>query len=319
MAKISSKKLFRKLKQSKALQRTLYSTAVNRLFYKYGTKARLLWLNIEFTSLCDLKCKMCSLDRTQPKGFMDVGLFEKILNEINTSNEIEVENISLWLGGETLLHPNLLKMLEILAVKRNEVKDFPYVTLLTNANSLYGEKTDALLNADAIDCILFSIDGGTKESFEALRRGAKWEKILRNIREFLSKNNELGKRIRTGMVSIIDPEKKCSDEFLTLKKSVDEFLPRDLHNWDGSIELPLGIRGSIQKTGLCYPIMRQMAIHWDGRVSPCCIDLNTRGPMGNLRNQTLYTIYHSHQRKLMIHKMLKGLRREIPLCRHCEH
>ena len=319
MTKMRSKKSFRELKQSKLFQRTLYSTAVNRLYSKYGTKARLLWLNIEFTSVCDLKCKMCSLDRTQPKGFMDVVLFEKILNEINTSNQIEVENISLWLGGETLLHPNLSKMLEVLALKRNEARDFPYVTLLTNANSLHGKTTDVLVNADAIDSILFSIDGGTKESFEALRKGAKWEKILRNIREFLKKNNELGKRIRTGMVSIIDPKTECSDEFLSLKRSVDEFLPRDFHNWDGSIELPLGIRARVQKTGLCYPIMRQMAIHWDGRVSPCCIDLNTRGPMGDLRDQTLYTIYHSHQRKSMIHKMLKGLRREIPLCRHCEH
>ena len=188
MAKISSKKFFGKLKQSKVFQKTFYNTTVNRLYYKHGTKARLLWLNIEFTSICDLQCKMCALDRSQPKGFMDEKLFEKILNEITASDQLKVENISLWLGGETLLHPKFSRMLEILSFKRNEVKDFPYVTLLTNATSLQGKRADALLGTDAIDCILFSIDGGTKESFESLRRGAKWENVLKNIREFLSKN-----------------------------------------------------------------------------------------------------------------------------------
>ncbi len=249
---------------------------------------------------------------------MDEKLFEKILNEINTSNQLKVENISLWLGGETLLHPEFAKMLEVLSLKRKEAKDFPYVTLLTNATLLYGKRADAILDTDAIDCIMFSIDGGTKESFESLRRGAKWENVLKNIREFLLKNIDSGKRLKTGLVSIVDPKVKFSNEFLALKESVDKYLPRDFHNWDGSTELAVDIKKSIQKGGLCHPIMRQMAIHWDGRVSPCCIDLNTRGPLGDLRNQKLYDIYHSNQRKSMISKMLRGLRKEIGLCRNCE-
>ena len=315
---MSSKKFFRELKQNKLFMKILYHDRVNRLHYKHGTRARILWLNIEFTSICNLKCKMCALDRSQPKGFMDEKLFEKILDEINTSDQLKVENISLWLGGETLLHTEFAKMLEVLSLKRSEAKDFPYVTLLTNATLLHGKRTDAILKTDAIDCIMFSIDGGTKESFESLREGAKWENVLRNIREFLSKNIESGKRLKTGLVSIVDPKVKFSSEFLALKKSVDKYLPRDFHNWDGSRELTVDVKRSTQKAGLCHPIMRQMAIHWDGRVSPCCIDLNTRGPLGDLKNQKLYDIYHSNQRKSMISKMLRGLRKEIELCRDCE-
>ncbi len=313
------RKFFRELKQNKLVTKVLYHDIVSRLHYKYGTRARLLWLNIEFTSLCNLKCKMCALDRSQPKGFMDKRLFEKIFDEINRSEQLKVDNISLWLGGETLLHPEFAKMLEILSVKRNEAKDFPYVTLLTNATLLHGERTDAILETDAVDCVMFSIDGGTKESFESLRSGAKWENILENVNDFLSKNMKSGKRLKTGLVSIVDPKMKFSNEFLALKKNIDQYLPRGFHNWDGSRKLPVDIERSAQKQGPCYMIMRNLAVHWDGRVSPCCYDINTRCPLGDLSNQKLYDIYHLNQRRLMISKMLGGLRREIALCRDCEH
>jgi radical SAM protein with 4Fe4S-binding SPASM domain len=319
MAKISPNNFFRELKQNKLYSKILYHNIVNRLHYKHGNRARILWLNIEFTSMCNLKCRMCALDRSQPRGSMDPKLFEKILNEINTSGRIKVDNIALWLGGETLLHPEFVKMLKILSLKRSEAKGFPYVTLLTNATLLHGEKANVILKTDAIDCIMFSIDGGTKESFESLRKGANWEDTLNNIREFLSQNIKSGKRLKTGLVSIVDPKINLSNEFLDLKKSVDKYLPRDFHNWTGSVELDVDIKRGVQRNGLCYPILRQMAIHWDGRVSPCCIDLNTRGPLGDLRKQKLYDVYHSEQRKFMINKMLKGLRKEIYSCRDCEH
>ena len=120
---MSSKKFFRELKQTKLFSNILYHDRVNRLYYKHGTKARLLWLNIEFTSICNLKCRMCALDRSQPKGCMDENLFKKILNEINTSDQLKVDNISLWLGGETLLHTEFAKMLEVLSLKRSEARD----------------------------------------------------------------------------------------------------------------------------------------------------------------------------------------------------
>jgi len=166
--------------------------------------------------------------------------------------------------------------------------------------------------------MLFSVDGGTKESFEALRVGAKWEEVLNNIDLFLKKNKEMKRNIRTGIITIIKPGVAFSEEFKILIDSVDEYMPRDAHCWDGSKELEIEVDyGEREKNGLCYFILRQLAVHWDGDVSPCCIDLNKRGILGNLKSKSLYEIYHSDNRRFMISKMRKNLRKEIELCKKC--
>ena len=153
--------------------------------YKFRKKVKLLTLLIEFTPLCNLKCRMCALDHSQ-KGFMDPLLFEEIVNQISDSSKYNIDNISLWHGGETLLHPKLDLMLEILAKAKRKNKTFPKVALLTNATVLDERKSDIILTSNAVDLMLFSVDGGTKESFENLRYGAKWEEVLNNINYFLT-------------------------------------------------------------------------------------------------------------------------------------
>ncbi|MBI5375566.1 MAG: radical SAM protein [Candidatus Schekmanbacteria bacterium] len=285
--------------------------------YKFRKKVNLLTLLIEFTPICNLKCRMCTLDHSQ-KGFMDPLLLEEIVKQISDDSKYNIDNISLWQGGETLLHPKFGLMLDILAKAKKRSKVFPKIALLTNATVLDEKKTDIILTSDAVDLMLFSVDGGTKESFEDLRVGAKWDEVLNNINHFLKQNRDLKKNIRTGIISIIKPGLQLSEEFKKLVNSVDEYMPRSMHSWDGSEEL--GIETDAckeEKYGLCYFVLRELVVHWDGNVSPCCIDLNKRGILGNLNNNSLYEIYHSANRKFMIDKMQKKLRKEIELCKKC--
>ena len=46
----------------------------------------------------------------------------------------------------------------------------------------------ALLDTGALDEIRFSVDGGSREQFEELRKGAKWEGVSSNIRSFVKLN-----------------------------------------------------------------------------------------------------------------------------------
>lgn len=302
------KNYFKKLSQNK------YWVYFN---YKFSKKVNLLSLLIEFTSVCNLRCRMCALDHSQ-KGFMDPLLFENLIEQISDNSKHNIDNISLWLGGETLLHPKIDLMLDILAKMKNKNKLFPEVVLLTNATVLDDRRTDIILTSNAVDSMLFSVDGGTKEFFENLRVGARWEDVLDNINLFLRKNKERKKNIRTGIISIVKQNIKFSSEFQQLINNVDEYMPRNMHAWDGSKPLGVEVNHSHgEKNGLCYLVLRQLAVHWDGDVSPCCIDLNKRGVLGSLKNKSIYEIYHSNERKMMISKMYKNLRKEIELCKDC--
>ena len=105
----------RKFRNSYLYPKLFFNNVINRFYPLFSKKARLLWLNIEFTSLCNLHCRMCSLDTDIPGGFMEIGILQKILNEIGSSNLLQIKNLALWYGGETLLHPQLHKMLEMIA------------------------------------------------------------------------------------------------------------------------------------------------------------------------------------------------------------
>jgi len=307
----------RKFRNSSLYSKLFFNNIINRFYPLFSKKARLLWLNIEFTSLCNLRCRMCSLDKNLSGGFMENEILQKILSEIVSSSLLRIKNLALWYGGETLLHPQLRKMLEIIASFKRKNIFFPYVTILTNGVLMKGEKLEAILQSGAADMVLFSVDGGTKESFEYLRNGATWEMLLDNINNLIAEIKSRKLPLKTGLVCIIENENIVSQEFKNLRDKVDIYLPRKFHSWDGSRPLGIPQKKELEKKGICYSITRQMAVHWNGNVSPCCMDLNQRGIIGNVKENSLYEIYHSLARGKIIEKMLKMNRGRIDSCRYC--
>jgi len=318
-------RFFARLRLVKFVYWSLYDKICWYYYYKFKlgskSKAKIRVLNLEFTSCCDLKCKWCILDNSRKKGFMDINFFGRILDEIINEPRIEVEELALHNAGEVLLHPKFKEMLGVLGKKKQEAemhgKKFPYILFLTNAMQLTEDKIKAILECNAINFVRFSIDGGNKERFEEIRRGAKWETVLGNVQNFIRLNKESGKNLRTGIISIIDKDCPLDLEFRELIREV-EYMPRPPHNWDGSKDLGLMDGFGVKpKKGFCHFIFKNLAILYDGRVVPCCADLNARGVVGDLNKESLYDVYYGEKRTEIIKKMRCGLRHEIELCKNC--
>jgi organic radical activating enzyme len=80
-----------------------------RLFYRYkGLK-----FDVHLTEHCNLNCKSCShFSSLAPKEFADVDVFEKDMKRITELFQKKIYKICL-LGGEPLLHPQLLDFVNI--------------------------------------------------------------------------------------------------------------------------------------------------------------------------------------------------------------
>jgi hypothetical protein len=74
------------------------------------------------------------------------------------SRRLLVGEIALHNGGETLLHPRLSAMLEVIAAKRAGRTSFPVVSLLTNGVLLNEAKSNAILSSGAVDVLRVSVD-----------------------------------------------------------------------------------------------------------------------------------------------------------------
>ena len=283
-----------------------------------GRRAYLNQLNLEFTSICNLRCKWCSLDHEGNRGLMTLDLLRRVLHEVEDRDRFRIDRLELHNGGETMLHPEFGEFLEEISRAKRRGPAFEQVNLLTNATKLEGEKMDAVFETGAVDWIRFSVDGGTKETFEDIRVRAKYDQVMSNIERFLDANERRPDPIRTGLVTILpSPDPEMDDRFRALTERVTNYMPRLAHNWDGSVELGLD-RAPGQPRGLCMFVMIQVVVLWSGKVSPCCNDLNGRGPIGDLESESLYEVVRGEERRRMWSMMKSGRRRDIPLCRNCD-
>lgn len=301
----------------------------NELNFLFNPIAKIKWLNIEFDSSCNLRCPMCSLDHGKPREMMTRGLLHKITEEIVKSPFwLRIERIDLHNAGETLLHPEIIDLLMILAEAKKRAKHFPKVALLTNATLLTKTMSQQIIETGALDIIRFSVDGGNKEYFEQMRYPAKWEQVLRNVKNFISLNEQHDKPIETSIICLSHPDKPFTGvpesedfyymdpEFLALQEHIKiEF--RNPHNWDGSTELQLDVSVEPPKKGLCMFIYNNLVILPNGDVTLCCADLNSRGVIDNVTKKSIYKLHHSLERKRASLKMYFKKRNEVALCKNC--
>jgi radical SAM protein with 4Fe4S-binding SPASM domain len=141
-----------------------------------GLGIRLLKVEMDLTNKCNLRCRMCYF--SDPRVFrrarhaITVEEFARLAEQLfPLSNEV-----ALSFGTEPLLHPRFGELLAV--AKAYEV---PSVWITTNGLLLNGEVIDKVI-ALGLDTICVSIDAATKETYERIRVGGNFERLLANIR-----------------------------------------------------------------------------------------------------------------------------------------
>jgi radical SAM protein with 4Fe4S-binding SPASM domain len=290
-------------------------------FVETGISKPMIDLNVELVSYCNLRCLWCSLDHEKPKQTMNVETFELILDRILRS-KVPIRRIDLHNAGETLLHPRFEDYMKALGEKRASSENFPYTALTTNGIALDRSKALAILKNGAVDLIRVSMDGGTPEEYERIRRRARFGRLAENLMGFITLNEGSGHRVSTGIICIVDEKyplsaEWMSDDFKNIFSRMDHVELRRPHNWNGSVELGLGKKNNV--VGMCHYMRdNSLVVLPNGDVTVCCNDLNSQGVIGNIHNDTFPGILYCKNRKIMMDLMKSGRRREIGLCRMCD-
>lgn len=292
-----------------------YNETVDSVLYN-NNLFNLKWLNIEFSSACNLRCKWCAMNHDKKGEFITEEILTKLLYEINQDHRFSIDVIDLHNGGEILLDKKLEKKLNIIAKN----KPTSQVNLLTNAVLLKKDVSHNIINSGAIDLIRFSVDGGSREHYEDIRRGALWDSVKTNITNFIELNR---KNISTGIICIVPIDKPLSTEwmdteFQELLNLVDDVELRYPHNWDGSKDIGITSTGKNKdNTKICKFLKYNLVLLPNGDVTVCCADLNSAGVIGNINDNDLADIFLSNKRIKMINKFLCKRMENIPLCSKC--
>lgn len=126
---------------------------------------------IESSARCNLKCTMCPrLSFSPGNGDMALDTFEKIESYLHLTNGIDLTG---W--GEPLLNKNLFEMIDRATAKGC------WVHFLTNA-TLLNEDVAKHLVLSGVRSIGVSIDGASSKTYEAVRIGAKFDRVIENLK-----------------------------------------------------------------------------------------------------------------------------------------
>jgi len=301
------------------MKKLAYWQRLFQAFLAYrGRKTRLpypplrLWL--EPTSICNLRCVMCPNKDLKPeeKGFMSIDLYQKIIREASQF----VLDLHLYHRGESLLHPEIIRMIRM-AKEANL-----FLKLHTNATTLDDSLARGIIEA-GLDQLTFSFDGFEATTYEKIRVNGQFEKTLANIIHFLELKKGLKARKPVTILEVIAfPYLSSPDHQEARKAFLQHFrgLPlnrleiRELHNWAGE----RGTAPSTRYYSLCPFLWLSLVVLWDGTVLPCTQDFHGFYPLGKVGETSLLELWNSpamiELRKKIIEKDLASLE----TCSRCD-
>jgi MoaA/NifB/PqqE/SkfB family radical SAM enzyme len=151
-----------------------------------------LGFNLEPTFRCNLTCQMCPrFSSEDPHLDMAWDVFGRIHNEMHLAHSVDFTG---W--GEPLLHPRLSEMVAMASAKG-------CITSITSNGTALNSRNAGELAEAGMDRLTVSVDGITAETYEALRPGAKFEKVQDNLKSLSRYVIQTGSRMELGIAFTI--------------------------------------------------------------------------------------------------------------------
>jgi len=273
-------------------------------------------LMIENTNLCNADCVMCPRDTlSRKRGFMEFGLFEKIIREASSESRKPVTHLHGF--GEPLLDKRLAD--RILLAKKSGITQ---TYIVTNASRLFPEASRRIVGA-GLDKMKISFYGTDEESYNSTMKRLDFKVTLQNIKDFLRIRRELKSETPRLVLQYLPNETNHAKvaEFKSLlaplidRQRGDTLNVATLHNYGGGRAYnPLGKKID----SVCYFPWTSMSVLWDGRVVTCCMDSNGVQVVGDLNKQTVQEVWNG--------PVLSELRKDFgnldyekyPVCMTCD-
>jgi len=278
---------------------------------------------VEPSSFCNLECKFCPQHTGKnefPKFNMEIDVFKKIIKDI--SNFESKPKLMRFCGiGDPLFNKNISEIIEIAhtsnVVERTE--------LITNG-LLLNEKTIEYI-AKYLGRIVFSVEGLSKDAYkEFTLRNIDFEKFRNNIKKLYNlKERKCTVHVKIHNQAVLTQESK--DKFYELFSDIcDEIYIENLVDLWPEKESNLGFNAGhrFEKTSklesnVCPQIFKSMQVNADGRVLPCCVDWKSINIIGDVKKNTLNSIWLDKPIRDLQKKHLLGLKDSFSPCKGCSH
>ncbi len=253
---------------------------------------------------------------------MAMDLYRKIIDEIKDTAVM----ILLWNQGEPLLHKNFPEMVKY----ASQYKIYTHSS--TNMN--YLPDPEAIVDS-GLDSLIVSLDGASPETYNKYRVGGDFHKVIENtarLAEAKKKRNSVTPFILWQFLIMkhneheIDRIKQLAKEsgadnliFKTVqiyqKEDIEQFLPtKEKHR-----RYKITDDGFILKKRIanrCRRIFTEPVVNCDGEMAICCFDKDVIYKIGNVRDNTVKSLWQSPKLNRWRNVILKD-RKKMGICLNC--
>jgi len=291
-----------------------------------------LGLFLEFTNRCNFRCKFCpeSLNNYKERagGFHRLAFdqFRKICDDVLALGRLKV--LRYYYMGEPLLHPDALSMIRY----GYEQGIADRTELTTNGSMLSPDKADELI-ASGIDYLRISVYATGSSRHAAITGTLITPQVIadnvRAVRERRDAAGALKPFIYVKMIDPFDPAEVTRLHEL-YDGIADEVALEQPHNWTqtegrdlladayGHAVIRDPLLAQERAKQVCPSPFYLMAIHSDGKVSPCCVDWEKKASLGNVFSESLADIWCGQKMKEFRRAHIERRRPQLPACHSCD-
>ena len=288
---------------------------------KLFVKKKRFQISVEFTNNCNFRCKFCphSLYKKEtpsgnwfnrPKGFISRELFELVL----WNAERYAREVVIGFFGEPMVHPHFQQFINSFPEKRRYK-----VNLNTNWSLITAETMNSLKK---LDQVRISIDASQAEIWERLCPGGsvldldgnpsqnRYAVLVEKIEYWLS----LPEHPQTHLVYVVSSVNK-DDKEQFLEQWLPKMTPKDYIVTKTVISFGGVMYDDYMSNWPCRVIdERRIVIGWDGRCSPCNLDVNLALFVGSLLE--LKDIRKISKSRCYL-EILQDIRQKNGICANC--
>lgn len=283
------------------------------------------YLDVELTNICNFKCCFCptgtkSMQRTQ--GYMTDEVAVAIAENIKRY-QIPAVRFIRW--GEPTLHPKYIEIMDKIR------KEGALIHINTNG-SLLDEKQLHRLRDIHLDSIKFSFQGADEGTYNEMREGGDYKRLLNIIRQLYKLRGEsewpyiqisttlTGETIEQIENFKRDVEDYC--DYYNIGYTLLNYLNIDKMNIDEKEKKKIRRLQENEKNNhvyqeVCAEAFDKLSINWNGDVTLCCSDYDNFMIVGNILDMDLKQIFNSHAADMYREIISKKQYSKIKCCSTC--
>ncbi len=302
-------------------------------------------IDVEPIARCNLKCPFCQVpgwERADNTHAMDVNQFVEVINQFPRLEHIKLQGM-----GEPFINKNLPEMIGIASARNIATHVISNGTLLT-------EKLVSRILESGLTRITFSFDGARQETYESLRVGARYDKVIANMRLLCSEIKRADSKLKT-QISCLASTEAVIEEIPALvelasdigidelclrrrvkiwKKSDGVAFPEDrveVSGFDRYDQLMEEAKDIAKKRGVglstdprsesaalnpCIWPWKSLYVSVEGKIVPCCVVASPDAwCMGDLTTDSLESIWNSQAYRKLRRQI--NLNKPPEICKTC--